>query len=174
MDSGRKNVGRPNANVAAGYLMFRYCGGMGGGGCVTPYGATGVVLTFQIPRFVVFNKRILFENKEWFGVRIFTDGGAVGLCDHSLGTPVPFRIALSADGQLTDAEVQQRGQLVQSDSLPYDIEFLAKDIPQPKEANWLGYLFMHIYWGNTGYINEGGVITDNSMRIKKHDYDIKI
>ena len=174
-DSGFKKVGRPDASVEAGFMFFQYCGGSGGGGCLPLLGVTGVVLAYKMPRFIVRNRRIIFENKEFLGVRIFNDGGAAGLCDHTLGSEVGFYMALSADGQLTDEEVQQRGVFLTGE-LPYDIEFLAKDIPQPAlGAEWLGYIFVHLYWGSTNYLNEGGSVPDQfSMRIKKHDYDIQL
>lgn len=174
-DSGQKDVGRPDAKIDGGFIFYMYCGGSGGGGCITPLGVTGVVLAYRVPKFIVRNRRIIFENKEWFGIRIFTNGGSDGFCPNTLGSEVGFYMALSADGQLTDAQVVQRGKFV-SGALPYDIEFLGKDMPQPAEgANWLGYIFVHIYWGNTGYMNEGGnAITENALRIKKHDYDIQL
>lgn len=173
-DSGFKAVGRPDAALDGGFLFNMYCGGKGGGGCLDPIGMTGVVLAYRMPRFIVRNRRILFENKEFNGVRIFTDAGASGLCSHSLGSEVGFYMTLSADGNLTDEEVVRRGKFI-AGVLPYDIEFLAKDIPQPANgAEWIGYIFVHLYWGNAGYINEGGAIDEYSMRIKKHDYDIQV
>jgi hypothetical protein len=172
-DTGQANVGRPDANVDGGFIFYQYCGGKGGGGCLDPLGVTGIVLSYRMPRFIVRNKRIIFENKELFGVRIFSDGGATGFCDHSTGVEQGFYMALSADGNLTDEEVQSRGKFI-TGALPYDIEFLAKDIPQPVQASWDGYIFVHLYWGNTSFVNEGGDIDENSMRIKKHDYDIQL
>lgn len=169
-DTGRLNVGRPDASVDGAYYSFVYCGGSGGGGCLVPIGVTSTKITFRVPRFVVFNRRIIFENKEFFGVRIFTDAGFDGFCPNSLGIEKPFYVALSADGNLTDAQVIAKNKSV-SGALPYTIEFLAKDIPQPKELSWNGYLFLHIVWGNAGYINEGGTIGERSIAIVKHDYD---
>lgn len=178
MDAGRNNFGRPDAMVEASYLAFKYCGGSGGGTCVVPAGATGVVLTFRVPKFIVFNKRIIFENKEFFGVRFFTNAGPAGLCSYSLGVEKPVYMALSIDGNLTDAQVMARGKVLQG-ALPYDIEFNAKDIPQPYEGAWADHLFVHLYWGDAGYINQssdiiGALPTNNSFRITKHDYDIKL
>lgn len=172
-DTGQANVGRPDANIDGGFIFYQYCGGKGGGGCLDPLGATGVVLEYRMPRFIVRNKRIIFENKELFGVRIYSDGGAVFLCDHSLGVEQGFWMALSIDGQLTDSEVINKGKFI-TGALPFDIEFLAKDIPQPTSPSWDNHIFVHLYWGNAGFINEGGAIDENSMRIKKHDYDIQL
>lgn len=177
-ESGRTNKGRPDAMVEAGFLAFRYCGGSGGGGCITPAGATGKVLTYRLQKFIVFNKRIVFENKEFFGVRFYTDAGPAGLCSHSLGVEVPVYMALSIDGNLTDAQVMAKGKVL-TGALPYAIEFNSKDIPQPYEGGWADHIFVHLYWGNAGYINQtsdviGALPTDNSFRIVKHDYDVKL
>lgn len=172
-DTGQANVGRPDASVDAGFMFWQYCGGKGGGGCISPLGTTGKVLTYRMPRFIVRNKRIIFENKELFGVRIYSDGGVSGFCSHSLGVEKGFYMALSADGNLTDEQVVQKGKFI-TGALPMDIEFLAKDIPQPAAASWDGYIFVHLYWGDATYVSEGNTIDENSMRIKKHDYDIQL
>lgn len=172
--SGHKDVGRPDANVGAGFLFLQYCGGKGGSGCLDPIGVTGVVIPYKMPRSIVRHRRLLFENKPWTGVRIFTDGGSAFLCDHSLGSEVGFYIMLSNSSTLDEALIQRRGQFV-SGVLPYDIEFLEKDIPQPKDILYDGFIYLHLYWGNAGYINEGSTIPDeNSFRIVKHDYDIQL
>jgi len=172
-DTGQLKVGRPDAGLDGGFIFEQYCGGKGGGGCLDPLGVTGIAIPYKMPRSIVRHRRILLENKEFNGVRIYTDGGAVGLCDHSLGSEVGFYLALSIDGNLTAAQMQQQGKFI-SGVLPYDIEFLAKDIPQPKEPSYDGYIYLQYYWGNAGYINEGGAIDQYSMRIKKHDYDIEL
>lgn len=172
-EAGRVARGRPDAMVEAGYLYFIYCGGKGGGGCLEPLGTTGVVLTIRVPKFIVHHRRIIFENREFYGIRIYTDGGAVFLCDHSLGSEVSWYMALSNDGILTDQEIQERGIQI-SGALPYEIEFLEDKIPQPSEGGYAGKLYVHIYWGNAGYINENGTIDNDSIKIVKHDYDITL
>lgn len=173
-DNGFQKVGRPDAGVDAGFLFMQYCGGSGAGGCLFPLGVTHAEIFFRMPRFIVRNKRIVFENKEFSGVRIFTNAGNNGLCANSLGSDVGFWMALSADGQLTEAQVKAKGKFI-SGALPYDIEFLAKDIPQPVGGDWLGYIVVQLVWADAGYMNEGGGIPNqSSMRIKKHEYDIQL
>lgn len=178
-DGGRENFGRPDAMVEAGYLRFIYCGGSGGGGCLSPLGAVGAVLTYRLQKYIVFNKRIIFENKEFYGVRIYTDAGPDGLgCLHSLGVEKPFYMALSIDGNLTNAEIVRKGKLL-SGAQPYQIEFNAKDIPQPYEGGWADHIFVHLYWGDAGYLNGGDSIgssfpSDDAFRIVKHDYDVRL
>lgn len=172
--SGHKDVGRPDANVAAGFIFHQYCGGKGGAGCLNPLGVTGVVVPYRMPRSIVRHRRLLFENKEFSGVRIFSDGGAVGLCDHSLGSEVGFYMILSTSTTINAEQIVKQGQFLMG-ALSYDIEFLEKDIPQPKDLAYNGYIYVHLYWGDTGYMNEGGTIPDeSSFRIKKHDYDIQL
>lgn len=172
-DTGQLKVGRPDAALDGGFIFEMYCGGKGGGGCLDPLGVTGIAIPYKMPRSIVRHRRILLENKEFNGVRIYTDAGSNGLCAHSLGSEVGFYLALSVDGNLTAEEMQRQGKFI-SGALPYDIEFLAKDIPQPKEPSYDGYIYLQYYWGNAGYINEGGAIDQYSMRIKKHDYDIEL
>lgn len=173
-DNGYQKVGRPDAGVDAGFLFMQYCGGSGAGGCLFPLGVTHAEIFFRMPRFIVRNKRIVFENKEFTGVRIYNNGGAAGLCANSLGVEQGFWMALSADGQLTEDEVKTKGKFI-TGALPYDIEFLAKDIPQPVGGDWLGYIVVQLVWASPLYLNEGGGIPNqNSMRIKKHEYDIQL
>jgi hypothetical protein len=172
-DTGQLKVGRPDAALDGGFIFEQYCGGKGGGGCLDPLGVTGIAIPYKMPRSIVRHRRILLENKEFNGVRIYTDAGSNGLCAHSLGSEVGFYLALSVDGNLSAAQMQQQGKFI-SGVLPYDIEFLAKDIPQPKDPSYDGYIYLQYYWGNAGYINEGGAIDQYSMRIKKHDYDIEL
>jgi len=172
-DTGQLKVGRPDAGLDGGFIFEQYCGGKGGGGCLDPLGVTGIAIPYKMPRSIVRHRRILLENKEFNGVRIYTDAGSNGSCAHSIGTEVGFYLALSVDGNLTPTQMQQQGKFI-SGALPYDIEFLAKDIPQPKEPSYDGYIYLQYYWGNAGYINEGGAIDQYSMRIKKHDYDIEL
>ena len=151
-----------------------YCGGSGAGGCLFPLGVTTATIPFKIPKFIVRNKRIVFENKEYWGIRIFDDGGAAGPCDHSLGTERGFYMALSADGAMTADEIKASGHFI-SGALPFDIEFLAKDIPQPVDSNWDGHIYVQVAWDSPLYLNEGGGIpTEDSIRIKKHEYDIQL
>lgn len=175
MDKGRIQVGRPDAMVEAGYQYFRYCGGSGGGSCLTPIGTTGIVLEYRLQKFIVFSRRMVFENKEFFGIDMYTNAGPDGLCANSLGSRVNTYMALSIDGNLSDSEVVRKGAVV-TGALPYDIEFDAKDIPQPYENGYADHIFVHLYWGNAGYLNNNldGTITNRALRIKKHDYDVRL
>lgn len=170
-DTGRENRGRPDANVEAGFLYFRYCGGSGGGDCPVPLGATKTNFIIRMPKAIVWHRRIIFENLEFLGVRIYTDAGATAFCSHSFGTEVSWYMALSNDGVMADADIIANG-IELSGALPYEIEFTQDMIPQPTEGSYSGVIYAHIYWGNSGYLNEGGTITENSFKIVKHDYDI--
>lgn len=172
-DTGQLNRGRPDAMVEAGFLFFRYCGGQGGGGCLVPLGVTKTSFLINIPKFIVHHRRIIFENKEFDGIRIYTDGGAFGGCPNTLGTEVSWYMALSNSGVMSDADIISKGLLL-SGALPYQIEFGQEKIPQPVEGGYSGVIYVHVLWGNAGYINEGGTIDNNSIKIVKHDYDITL
>lgn len=179
-NSGAEKQNRPDAMVEAGYLYFTYCGGMGAGFCLTPLGITGIALPFRVPKAITRNKRIIFENREFYGVRIYTNAGSNGLCDNSIGTEVPFYAALSADGQLTGEQVMAQGVQL-SGPTPYEIEFKENKIPQPSELDWQNIIWLQLYWGSAAYLNELGQPTDtshkpdgSSFRIVKHDYEINL
>lgn len=178
--SGRVKQNRPDAMVEAGYLYFTYCGGMGAGACITPMGISGVALPFRVPKAVTRNERIIFENREFYGVRLYTNAGSNGLCPNSIGSEVPFYAALSADGLLTGAEVMAQGVQL-SGPTPYEIEFKENKIPQPIDSNYANIIYLQLYWGDTGLLNELGDPGDlshrpkpESFRIVKHDYEINL
>jgi hypothetical protein len=173
-NGGRVDRGRPDAMVEAGYIFLRYCGGSGGGGCLVPLGTTKTAFLIRMPKFIVHHRRIIFENKEFEGIRIYTDAGADGFgCLHSLGVEQSWYMALSNSGVMADADIISRG-IQLSGTLPYQIEFKEDKIPQPVEGGYSGVIYVHVYWGNAGYINENGAIDANSIKIVKHDYDITL
>ena len=165
--------GRPDAMVEeATHLFFVYCGGRGGGGCVLPIGATGLTYPVKIPKFITRNIRLVFENPEFGGIRIYSDGGASGFCDHSLGADVDCYMALSIDGSLTPEQIMQRG-VILTGPTPYTIEFTENKIPQPLNPLWDGNIYVQLYWGNAAYISGiGANPSDNTLQITKHDYEI--
>lgn len=173
-NNGFCTIARPDAMLEdANYLFFVYCGGSGGGGCVLPLGVTGVTYPVKIPKFITRNTKLVFENPEFIGIRIYTDAGPSGFCANSLGSEVPFYMALSVDGIMTDAEIVAQGVQL-SGTLPYSIEFTELKIPQPTNPAWNGNIYVHIYWGNAGYLNgAGGLPDDSTLQITKHDYEIQ-
>ena len=172
-NSGFCPVGRPDAMLEdANYLFFVYCGGMGGGGCVIPLGVTGVSYPVKIPKFITRNTKLVFENPEFIGIRLYTDAGPAGFCANSIGTEVPFYMALSVDGLLTGEQIMAQGVQL-SGALPYSIEFNELKIPQPTHPDWDGNIYVQLYWGNAAYINGAGGLPDNTtLQITKHDYEI--
>lgn len=170
--SSRNDQGRPNASNEEGYLLFMYCGGKGAGGCQTPLGITRTSLSFRVPKYITANRRIVIQNN---GVRLFNDAGPDGFgCTSSQGViERPFYMALSVDGTMTDAQVIAQGVQL-SGALPYNVEFSALKIPQPKNPLWSSQIFVQLYWGDPTVINQGGnPITSSMLAITKHEYDIK-
>lgn len=181
-DAGLIKRGRPDALVEASHLLFRYCGGLGGGGCLEP--VTGQFTTFliEVPKFIVYNRRITFLNKEVSGIRFFNDAGPDGLgCDHSLGgTEFPFWVAFSdagSGGSITAEQIERRG-IQLSGELPYTFDVPAEYLPQPvlpgggANPDWTAVIYVHILWKVPGLINAGGDIGPHSFKIVKHDYDV--
>lgn len=178
--SGMQKLNRPDAMVEAGYLYFTYCGGSGAGFCLTPLGVTGIAIPIRMPKAITKHKRLILENREFYGVRIYTNAGSNGLCPNSIGTEVPFYLALSGDGLLTPAEIIKQGVLL-SGPAPYEIEFLENKIPQPGDSNYNNFIYLQLFWGDAGYLNDLGQPTDtshkpdqSSFKIVKHDYEINL
>ena len=173
MSAGNKlDQGRPNAANEEGYLLFMYCGGKGAGGCLTPLGITKTSFAYRVPKYITANRRVIIQNN---GVRLFNDGGPDGFgCPNSQGLiEKSFYMALSVDGNLTDAQVVAQGVRL-SGALPYNVEFSALKIPQPSNPLWSNQLFVQLYWGDPTVINQtGNPITSSMMAITKHEYDIK-
>lgn len=178
--SGMQKLNRPDAMVEAGFMYFTYCGGSGAGMCLTPLGITGIALPYRVSKAITRNKRIIFENREFYGVRIYTNAGSNGLCPNSIGSEVPFYAALSADGLMTPEQIMAQGVQL-SGPTPYEIEFKENKIPQPINPGYANTIYLQLYWGNAGYLNELGEPVDtshkptvNSFKIVKHDYEINL
>lgn len=174
-DSGLAFKGRPNTDQEETMRVIRYCGGSGGGECIPTLGATGIVLAYRVPKYITYNRKIVFHNPEFTGVRIYTDGGVAGLCSHSLGTAQDFWIGLAADPGLDIETTAKAGLAIAAATpLPYDLEFNAQNCPQPTDPAWENIVYVYIYWGNSGFVNEGGAITTDDLLLIKHDKDSRI
>jgi hypothetical protein len=171
--SGRKDAAYPKSKVDdAQMFWFIYCGGMGAGECRNPLGVTQYVYPIRVPKFVVFNRSLLLTNEQ--GVEIGTDT-SVGLCTHNFGTRVPFWLAFSADGVMTDDEVKSKGMMFDQSALdPYDIFIQSKDLPQPTDPDWVNRIYVHIVWDSASYYNRWSDMRPDILKVTKHDMDEKI
>lgn len=177
-NSGLQPTGRANTDMLETCRLLLYCGGGGGGVCVEPSGATGVVLPYRVQKFITLNRKIIFQNKEFFGVRFYEDAGPDGFCSYSIGVEKPFWMGLAADPNL-DIETTAKAGVQLSGPLPYDVEFPRDKCPQPDDPAWENIIYVYVWWGSPGLILEGGqfvgpIPTTNSFDLVKHDKDSKI
>jgi len=175
MSKGSLNLkGTPNTDTLDTVRLLRYCGGGGGGGCTEPLGVEGVMLAYRVPRFITFNRKIIFENKEFLGIQIFDDAGPAGFCDHSVGTEHSFWLGLTADGT-EDIETAAKRGFELSGTPPYNIEFPADMCPQPDEAAWENIVYVAVWWGDAAFMisNVTGAVTEQALDLKKHDKDTR-
>ncbi len=156
-------------------LLFRNCGGSGGGGCVLPIGLTHVIWAYRVPKFITYNRKIIFDNPEFLGVRIYNDAGSNGFCPNTIGTEQTFWVGLGVSSSL-DPETTAKKGVELSGVLPYQIEFQADKIPQPTDPLYVNIIYVYVWWGDAGFINENAAITNErpAFDLVKHDYDIKI
>lgn len=181
-ESGLQFKGRPNTDSKDTVRVLLYCGGGGGGGCPDVLGAQGVILPFRVPKYITYNRKIVFNNNEFFGFRIYTNAGSDGLCPNSLGTEKNFWMGLSSDSA-ADMETTAKAGLQLSGATPYEIEFPADLCPQPTDAAWENIVYVYVWWGDSNYMNETGfsaaamletIGSDNSaLTLIKHDKDTK-
>lgn len=158
--------------------LFQICGGAGGGECLEPAGVEYVIWAYRVPKFITYNRKVVFNNPEFLGVQMFNDAGPAGFCDHSVGTEQVFYVGLSASSA-DDPEATAKAGVELSGDLPYEIEFYADKIPQPTDPDWENIIYVYVWWGSTAFINGGNVggqISNDRplFQLVKHDYDIKI
>lgn len=178
-ESPRKDLAYPKSQVETPKLyLIRYCGGSGGGDCVVVLGATQFVYSIRVPKHLVFNKGLLLTNPDFLGIDIFTDAGVAGFCDHSAGSRVPWYLAFSDNGVLTNDQVKQRG-LTLFAAPPFDIEVGAEKLPQPvlpgggANPNWANRIYVHIAWDSPTYV-QARPMQEGMLKVVKHNYDIKL
>lgn len=173
-ESSRADLAYPKSKVDAGLAYwYVYCGGSGAGSCLNPLGTVQYIYSIRVPKFVVFNRSLLLQNNQ--SIDIGTNGGFDGICSNSFGTRQPWYLAFSADGLLTTDQVKARGKMLNQAAFPaYDIFVQSKDLPQPKDANWQGRIYVHIVWDSAAYVNKHGDFHPDMLTLVKHDTDEKI
>jgi len=184
--NGRNYIGRPQTDASdvkdvitefeQNIRIFRYCGGIGGGGCVVPAGIEYVVWPFRVSKYIVYNRKVIFHNPELTGLRFYTDAGADILCPNSIDVEQDFYMGLSASDS-DDPETTAKAGTVLNGAPPYDIEFRAEKIPQPTDPSWESIIYVYVWWGNTAWINLGSAfhdLTQPSIELVKHDNELRI
>lgn len=164
-------------NPAAHFTLFSGCGLGGNGVCLVTIDTEHKILEFKVSKYIVYNRKIVFTNPSLTGIRIYTDAGPAGLCDHSLGTEVTWWFNISSDGNVVDVEAFAKTGVELSGVLPYEIEFTnPRLLPQPTDAAWDAKIYAYIWWGNPDYVAARGFTSEaiGSLHIAKHDYDIKV
>ena len=80
-ETGRENLGYPRSNVRSRkFMLERFCGGYGFGGCAEITDATQFVYAIKVPKYLVFNRSLTLNNPDDNGVDIFEDAGADEFC----------------------------------------------------------------------------------------------
>ncbi len=185
-ETRRKDLAYPKSQININdFLIFRFCGGSGGGECPVLLGASEFVYPIRVPKHLVYNRSLLLNNPEFLGVEIFGNAGAVGLCNPaSDGNRKSWWLAFSDDGILSESEVKARGIFIDgSVAPPYTIEVDGSKLPQPvlrgggANPDWEQRIYVHIYWGNPSYVTFSAFLANRDERVLevvKHNYDIKI
>lgn len=179
-ETTRKDLGYPKSDLkdVSNFRILKFCGGGGGGACGVLLGATQFVYPIRVPKFLTYNRSMLFENPEFIGVEIYSDGGSDGLCDHTLDALQPFWVGFSDTGVLSDLEVKSQG-IMFNQLAGFEFEVQGLKLPQPvllgggANPNWSNRIFVHIVWNSTGFVQQVPM-RDGIFKVIKHDYDQKI
>ena len=190
-ESGLQFRGRPNSqkDLENQLNLYVYCGGGGAGACLDQLGAQGMVLRYRVQKDIVYNRKIVFENSDFFGVVIGTDAGSDGLgCSHSYGQDRDCYVGLGISASLPlEATAKKSGYVLNGfGDLGTLLEFDAPDIPQPflpeggVNPDWESAIFVYLWWGDSTFVNgagdisDGGRIDTRAFNIVKHDNDIRL
>ena len=164
--------GRPKSSLKRDWQILLYCGGGGAGDCPFVQTLTRFSFVIQVNPFSVLNKNLVLLNPEFFGVRFWADAGPSGPCSSSKGAEQPWYLATSPTDTITDAEIlAQNNQF--SGATPYQIELSANKLPQPTDPDWDNEIYVHVYWGNAGFVSDI-VFTDWTQWLKVVKFDLEI
>lgn len=174
--SDSSKQGYPKSLQKKDWTIYKYCGGGGAGNCPPVQGKTQVRFGIELNPYLVSNDSILFRNPEFFGIVLYPDAGASGLCSTSyvLGTEVDWYLGFSNDGVLTDQEVRDQNLLQTAGAPPFDIEVGRPKLPQPTDVDWSGILYVHIHWSSPNYVSDQTYVDDvQYLRVVKHNYQVR-
>ena len=174
-------VGYPKTAVKRDWEFSTFCGGMGGGTTVVQTGVTHYRLEIDVDTFSVKNLGLILRNLSFTVWKSATWNGVAYV--PVAGTEVPFHIYASSRGSL----VTVIGDPITGEPFnfcpvggedtpaipPYDLEFTAKQLPQPKESAYAGKIYVYFYWCNTSYWWRGTPI-GNEFQVLKIDNEVKI
>jgi len=168
-DTGQQDRAYPRTSMkeTSSCIVLPQCGGKGGGICAQVIGYTKYVWAYHVSRFDVYNRKLILKND---GLDVYTDGGALGDCDHTANVRQPWWLAFGVDDTLTDAEIMAQG-LKFTDAAPFEIEVREDKLPQPTDTGWDGKIYIYVYWGNSNFV---GVRFNPVLEVLKHDFDIKV
>ncbi len=165
--------GYPKSLQKKDWLIFRYCGGKGGGGCYWLQTLTQVRFAIEVNPFLTRNRSLTLNNPagviEFYNPGVDTGGG----CYTSSGSPLRWYLAFSTTGVLTDAQCVAQGNL-QGGAAGYDIDIAGSKLPQPTDAGWNSKIYIHICWLTTNIVSDA-VLANNQqyLRVVQHNYDVR-
>lgn len=155
------------------------CGGAGGGSCVLPASFRYIYWPIYGTNFVVYNRKLTLLNTDFAS---YANAGNNGFCPNSNGASQDYDIILAyqppgfsgTPDVLDEDQVVSRVTISAGASLPFEVTFEDREIPQPDSLLWGGIVYVVIDLGTTGRMVEGHAATDMVLKTTNYDYDERL
>lgn len=150
------------------------CGGSGAGFCYLPANFTYLWWRIFATNFVTRNRRLVLQNLDF---KSYLNAGFDGICANSEGASQDYDIVLSYasdPSNINAANEVTRITIAAGQTLPYEIEFTASQIPQPTDPRWNGIFLVIIDLKATGRMIGGRAQTAQVLKTVDYDYDERL
>lgn len=150
------------------------CGGSGAGFCYLPANFTYLWWRIYATNFVVRNRRLVLQNIDF---KSYLNAGSDGICPNSEGASQSYDVVLSYasdPSNITAANEVTRITIAAGQTLPFELEFNATQIPQPDDARWNGIFLVIIDLKATGRMIRGVAQTAQVLKTVDYDYDERL
>lgn len=150
------------------------CGGSGAGFCYLPASFSYIWWRIFATNFVVRNRRLVLQN---ISFKSYANAGNNGLCPNSEGASQDYDVVLSYasdPSNINAANELTRVTIPGSQTIPFELEFSAIQIPQPTDPRWNGIFLVIIDLKTTGRMIGGLAQTAQVLKTVDYDYDERL
>lgn len=161
----REPLGFPNGQIkGTDWSYYPGSGGLGAGACFLPAGFSYIYWPVKVNPFSVRNNRLVLKDEDFFP---YTNAGFDGICANSNGSKMPFDVytlVAAPTSGLDTSLAKGRVSVLSTQTLPFEVEFLAAQLPQPSDAGYAGRIWIAVDIKQTGLMI--GAYTQTSELMK--------